>query len=195
MNVYLAGKITKNGWRDTILNYRTGAHPERDDFDTWPVVAGAVLGHDYTGPFFISCDHGCAHGDGTHGAGAGQFYDGPHTADLANCLDEACPPRATVARLCLDAIRRSDLVFAWMPLADAHGTLFELGYALALGKSVIIGVTTDPPRDAWFACHAVHMTIGAESPRAALTTALVFAERWQTFPRERPTGRVVRTVP
>ena len=47
--------------------------------------------------------------------------------------------REAVKRECIRAIRRSDIIFAWVDADEtAFGTLWELGYAEALGKSIVI---------------------------------------------------------
>lgn len=163
MKVYLAGKIGKNDWRTSIV----GAHAGLGDHDAaaeWPVRARAVLErHDYVGPYFIACDHGCAHGRDSHGVVAPQ----------PGCFDSA--PRALVVERCLEAVQRADLVFAWVDSVTAYGTIFELGYARALGKPVVVA----HPRgfydasDLWFARAAsTTLIVDAESAEFALAQAL-----------------------
>src|SRR5581483_9440880 len=107
--------------------------------------------HDYVGPFFLSCDHGCYHGPSSHGYGYGP--DAQHRL---------------VSGLCLGALHRADLIFAWIDSRDCYGTLVELGYAKSMGKRIVIA----GPRyfkDLWF-CYALasepplidrHITPGA----------------------------------
>ena len=70
--VYLAGKIRRNEWRDIIYQTR-GAVWDSDKF-TYDGFANFFVqvndGLTITGPFFISCDHGCYHGERSHGVGA-----------------------------------------------------------------------------------------------------------------------------
>lgn len=128
MKIYLAGKISPDDYRHGIVPGLRDAYFASDIGDPWPELQGAVFGHDYVGPFFISCDHGCAHGPNSHGMDAGRAN---HDTGEVVC-------RFEVVRRCLAAIDKADLVFAWMAGRDAHGTLVELGYAVARGKIVIV---------------------------------------------------------
>lgn len=175
MRIYLAGKIEKNGWRQSVCSEtdKTQGNDDALDFscagrrpiteaDSWPVERGAVLGeHDYTGPYFVRCDHGCAHGDSLHGLGR------PN--------DGLVRDRKNLIRLCLTAIRDSDLVFAWITSQDCYGTLVELGYAAALGCKIAVAV----PKyldDLWFATEtAGYVVCGEPSPAKALTEAIAWA--------------------
>lgn len=134
-SIYLAGKIARGDWRHEILrldgawtDYLTSGMWTSEH---WPVLTGAVFGLDYTGPYFVESCHGMAHGPQTHGCN-GQY--------------QPAPDRFEVIRLCFDAIKRSDIVFAWLDANDltAYGTLVELGYAKALGKKIIIGSQSSP---------------------------------------------------
>lgn len=148
LKFYLAGKIHKNDWRglrgwgwgniDPI-----GSNPDAWDNATWEPteLSGGIV----TGPFFISDDHGCAHGPNTHGVAAGE--DG----FCGDAYDS--PRRATVHRLCVTAIEEAEVVLAWLGDDDAttaYGTLYELGYAKGLGKTIIIG-TDRHQDDLWLA--------------------------------------------
>lgn len=77
MQIYLAGKVRRNCWRHSIVTglretcfaYDNQAYQE--SWYRWPVLSRAIFEyHAYTGPYFISCDHGCAHGDNSHGVAA-----------------------------------------------------------------------------------------------------------------------------
>lgn len=148
--VYLAGKITKNGWREQFVK---GLHNAYNDYqlqdeEPWPILRDALGdGLHYVGPFFTRCDHGCAHVDGNHGFAGGCIeYDKPHM--------EPYSTRREVASRCLRAIHLADVVIALIT-DDAHGTLVEVGYALGLGKRVIacdvIEQQTEPDAPAaWF---------------------------------------------
>lgn len=188
MHIYLAGKIAKNDWRHTIVN---GLRKAVDFFDddgvrlnqpwyTWPPLPKAIFDyHTYTGPFFISCDHGCAHGPNEHGVAAAAAsgvvgekiylseadltshshdevmalpYDdnGYFTYAGGGCFDDRGIRQEKVVQLCYAAISRSDMVFAWIESLDAYGTLVELGYAKGLGKKVWIA-GPEHFSDLWFA--------------------------------------------
>lgn len=145
-SIYLAGKISKNDWRSFRGTWEQhyDSHPRWE----WPVLKDAVHGMDLVGPFFISCDHGCAHGPETHGMGGGEDIEGAYPA----------PSRQQITELCFDAIRRADVFFAWLSQekqceighVTAYGTLVELGYAHAIGKTIIVATNGDPqPSRAW----------------------------------------------
>lgn len=148
MKVYLAGKIAKNDWRHSIVDgLRSAVHI--GSASHWPVLQSAIFDeHDYVGPFFTSCDHGCFHGPGSHGVGVG----GPS----GGCCVNPISPHA-VASLCLGAVSNCDLFFAWFDedCGSAYGTLLELGWALAMEKLVVIGVHRKADTsDLWFALRA-----------------------------------------
>src|SRR5262245_44160638 len=146
MRIYLAGKVRKNCWRNGVvdrfqevmdgLNRRIcPSGLDWDELDrisrdfTFPVLKRAVFGrHDYVGPYFLGCDHGCWHGPGSHGLGG--YGHGYH--DLGELR------RESVRDACLVALRRADLVFAWVDTPDCFGTIAEVGYARALGAEVVI---------------------------------------------------------
>jgi very-short-patch-repair endonuclease len=157
--VYLAGKITKHGWRDAIVPWGSGKYPgnQNDDEtgvdwnrgDAWDPrfvpqewAPRECAQYSITGPFFIGCDHGCTHGESTHATAGGCVQS--HYGDM----------RAEARWLCLKAINRSDIVFAWLDDATAYGTIAELGYASALGKRIVIAVPPCPTE-------RVHEWIGA----------------------------------
>ncbi len=115
--VYFAGKIGHTDWRHTL-----GADLWDGEFGE-PVRCERFI---YCGPFFVACDHGCSHGDCTHGLGHG-------------CKTFPVPPRWLVPSLCLEWIRRCDLFFAWIDDPTCYGTLVEIGWAQMMRKPVYIG--------------------------------------------------------
>lgn len=148
MRIYAAGKIGKNDWRGprrapwgigidygNIRDYLT-------DFEV-EISPGVI----YVGPWFISCDHGCYHGDNCHGVGAGSDYQ--CSGDVLN-LQQA---KRDTLRNSLHQIRKADVFYARLDSREAFGTFTEIGYSLALGKPVYIDV---PPgceallKDMWF---------------------------------------------
>jgi hypothetical protein len=161
VKIYLAGKVGQNDWRHDLVPGLRGLgdlYESIPNVERFPVLEGAVLGkHDYTGPYFVSCDHSCYHGRTSHGVGA--WNDGESEVEFADEGAEewddyrGCGPdgphRDRVVALCLDAIRRSDLVFAWIDRDDCFGTLAELGYARAYGRTVWIA-GPKPFRELWF---------------------------------------------
>lgn len=163
MKIYLAGKIGKNDWRHAIVRdlHITCADFSRETFENWPILVGAIFErHEYTGPYFIACNHGCYHGDNQHGVGR----------STGGCSDDA-PKDGQIVALCQAAIRQSDLVFAWLDTTDAYGTLIEIGYALALGIRVAISAP-ERQRDLWFAYASSNAFIPAQSPEEGLGIAI-----------------------
>ena len=89
----------------------------------------------------IRGDGDCFFGDDSHGLAATGVFR----------LDHDCmPPVADkVHSLCLKAVERCDLLFAWIDSPDCFGTITEIGYASSLGKVIWIA---GPKRfrDMWF---------------------------------------------
>lgn len=166
LRIYLAGKITKRCWRHTICAPGLAEYAECGYFPSntrWPILRREIFDtHDYTGPFFASCDHGCYHGDDEHG----------NAASGAQCEHDALANRPTVQRWCLEAIQVSDLLFAWIDSLDCYGTIVEIGYAAALGKRIWVAGPRNF-RDMWFAYQAAHLTWRTDmSPRQVLSQLL-----------------------
>jgi hypothetical protein len=157
--IYLAGKISKNDWRHYLVRELSWARTQSDAHEDWPELT--VSGNDlnptpwtYTGPYFISDDHGCGHGPRWHGNGdveRGEICGFPQ------------PARSWIVRQALAAIDRSDVVFSWLGIDDdeeqssAYGTLAELGYASGRGKEIIVAAPCVTPvcdcalDELWFA--------------------------------------------
>lgn len=126
LRIYLAGAIEKNCWRHRIVPGLRAALSYLDsrlDRKTLPIGR-----HTYVGPFFVRCDHGCAHGPTLHGAAAGDEHSG--------CV-QGCD-RDQVRRFCREQIDSADLVFAWIDRLHAYGTIWELGYAAAKKKDIVV---------------------------------------------------------
>lgn len=123
--IYMAGKISKGDWREAFVpNMREIGGRLYDDLDKpyfdWPLTI-MENGHNYTGPYFVSCDHGCFHGPNQHGAGA--VGDG-------NCYGGALgDTRRMVYEACVFSMALSDTIFAWIDSADCYGTIAEIGHA------------------------------------------------------------------
>lgn len=189
--IYLAGKISKGDWRESLVDkiewpemeysalakmefyggegVAIGAAPccagEIDYPQSWPILEKAVLGiFDYVGPYFISCDHGCFHGNNTHGSiehgepdeqgdtpenevALGSVHGGDPKAD--SFISDYFFRQQAIKDLCLKAIQRCDIVFAWIDSLDAFGTFAEIGYAVALDKEVFLAGPQYFP-DMWF---------------------------------------------
>lgn len=182
--VYLAGKITKNGWRNDIVSRadlgQTNWAMEAMSNELgpkWDIVEnGLGNGINLTGPFFVGCDHGCGHGPQSHGVTGG-------------CIVTHATQQQTV-RLCTDAIEASDVIFVWLDTEDAHGTLVELGYAKGLGKRIVVA---HPPQvtirsdefggdlaersDLWFAYSIADVEIAAPSAKEAWELAVPMLDK------------------
>jgi hypothetical protein len=135
--IYFAGKIGPEDWRCELFGHRTGGvDASGDDFGfktvfdkTYVRDMGAVV---YGGPFFISCDHRCAHGPATHGARP--------KGCLVDVDEGVLETHKAIWRVNRARIERADLVFAYINEVDCFGTLIELGYAAALNKPITIGI-------------------------------------------------------
>jgi hypothetical protein len=159
MRVYLAGKVSHNCWRHRAVPELYGALGELNqwlcptalaDADLarisrgleFPVLEGAVFDHhDYVGPYFLGCDHGCWLSDHFHRPRHG----------LSGLRREA------IRSACLAAVNRADLVFAWVDREDCYGTLVELGYARCAMKKVAVAGPRRLP-ELWFAESLANLT-------------------------------------
>lgn len=162
LNVYLAGKIDRQygSWRDALL----GTHRDLWSLDrsprwelphqspetdlpppAWPTEPNHwVLDlHNYVGPYRIVAPAAPKHMGVFHGT----EWIGQH-----GWMDPSMCEHITAA--CCAALRRADLVFAYINTPDCFGTLIEIGYAQALGKFVFVqtedGAEWDGD-DYWFA--------------------------------------------
>lgn len=149
----MAGKISKNGWREEILGYRGAGDnaPEsgisHDELWAERKIENVHRPMTYAGPFFFGDDHGCFHGPNEHGCGAsgtacGAAYGGMN--------------RVEIHKRCLGAIDRSTHLFAWIDDPSAYGTLVEIGYAKALGKTVVLYFDSGKRHDLWDLWFAAH---------------------------------------
>lgn len=184
-SIYLAGKITKGDWRQDAVTGLLEAwggnswegRPWNVRDTRWPVVPGGVLDtFDYTGPYFVyTCSHTAGGCDQDEHRG-GSFCEG----DIGH--------RMSTVNRCMDAIDRSDVIFAWLDDKTAYGTLTEIGYAKGRGKRIVVA-SPELPRtkndqyeaamegrqdtgigmaDLWFAFSLADSVIQAGSPHEAL---------------------------
>lgn len=181
MKIYLAGKISKNCWRhDVVTGLRDAFSIEglaRGDEFSWPVMEKAIFGlHDYTGPYFVSCNHGCYHGVDSHGMAVDRV--GGH---CLGCWPKRGTTEQGVVGACLSAIERSDLVFCWFESRDIYGSLFEIGYAAGLGKTVVGSnpySADDADSDDSVCCDC--QSLGKHGPCESCAETL----DWQGYPRD-----------
>lgn len=142
-SVYLAGKISMTDWRCKITRYELN-YDAYGDINPGQIVA-VNEGLSVTGPFFISCDHGCYHGDGKHGVGAVNSDEWPGCLGRYFSKDE-------VLEICKKQIESAEIVFAYIDGYDCYGTLAEIGYAHALGKDIVIAFNSEElKKEMWFA--------------------------------------------
>jgi hypothetical protein len=81
------------------------------------------------------------------------------------------------ARMCQQAIRSADLVFAWVTSPNPHGSLFEIGFATGLYKPVVIAAPSGAMfQDMWYARSAVGRTVICDSALYGLEQAIDYAE-------------------
>lgn len=213
LSIYLAGKIRPclnkgvHDWRlDIVAGLEGMAYaPWMQEWLTrhtaWPMLPRAVFDRfHYVGPFFTDLsDTWGGHGGPlayVHGVCPGEMPGASHGGDRPTT-------RQRVTRLCLQAIAQADLIFAWIDRPDCYGTLFELGYAKALGKRVAVRfargdfwtqmerpeLATEEPDEVvfdslyelWFPYFACEAQVCEEGPVAALKE--VIAELgWDVFP-------------
>lgn len=171
LNIYLAGKISKNCWRHGIVKgpmAGLGSCGDSLPFENPPeIVPSSIFGlHHFTGPFFIGCDHGCFHGRQTHGAI-------PNKGFQLGAAELSSPQIKAWAR-CMKGIRLCDLFFAWIDSDDCHGTLAEIGYAAGIGKFVSVFFDASKNTNAlWFAKQfATIHAFAAGDPESALDLAI-----------------------
>lgn len=125
-SVYFAGKISHNGWRIGWGELVCEQAEKIEDLAKYEYQINDEL--TYTGPIFLSCDHGCYHGPGTHGVGA----DGLGCGGLPTiCMED-------VLYICKSQIERAEILFAYIDSADCFGTIAEIGFAHAIGKDIFI---------------------------------------------------------
>ena len=157
-SVYLAGKIEKNGWREKLFDARSVG---TEGYTLYGLSNHTEVGYsgriEITGPFFISCDHGCYHGEGKHGVGAVKHEIEKHGGDphydqddCGGCMGEYFT-RDDVFEISKNQIKRADIVFAYIDSPDCYGTLAEIGYAYALRKDIVIVFSNDELKEKmWF---------------------------------------------
>lgn len=136
--VYFAGKIEKNNRKSPHqisigdFNFPQGDEYIEEEHPTYIT----------TGPLTIADDHGCCHGDNTHGCGE-------------DCCQNINITRQTVLGRCMKQIDRSDLIIVkYDSIISCYGTIAELGYAYAQGKIIFMDLsqikTDKQKKDLWF---------------------------------------------
>lgn len=163
--VYLAGKIAKLDWRHFLFEISDVI----DETDENTATRGNF---EYSGPYFMSCDHGCYHGEMTHGRGTGT---------TAACFTTYTEPRSFTAHRCLKWIRQSDYMFVWIDSTEAFGTLVEIGYAKGVGVPVFVAIDENivdekMVKEQWFSHTIADMVLTADN----IQHAWDYFEDWVT---------------
>lgn len=133
VRVYCAGKISKNDWRHDLFRGLRGRRLER--VHDGPLIVDGPKpatrdGFEYSGPYFVQCDHGCYHGPNKHGVGA----------TGRDCLSGPTIHRTAVPGICRNWIANSEAMFVWLDDATAYGTFAEIGIAVGLGVPVFLAI-------------------------------------------------------
>ena len=149
LNVYLAGKIEANGWRQQIVDIRNNISGDEKD----KIRKGITLNYNdnirIACPFFLSCDHSCYHGNNSHGVGLNNYHPDGERYDCYAKTDHFSEEE--VKSICLNQIKRSDIIFAYINDNTCYGTLYELGYAAALNKPILLLFDSSERRNnMWF---------------------------------------------
>lgn len=156
---YAIGKIAKYGWRE-VFNVSMPGDWE-DYLSAAPV--DTYHGLKYAGPFFIRCDHGCSHGNGSHAT---------NRTCSGDCGESFRSSR--VFHKSEQQIQQAGFVFVWAgigkdSLKQAYGSLVEIGIAHSLGKPILIAHHPQADlRDFWFAVETASAVVCAELPHRAL---------------------------
>lgn len=170
IKVFFAGKVEKNGFRHEIVpNLRdclqagnVEAEGDAPGLNHWIDFEREGVRFCYTGPFPIGCDHGCYHGDTTHGYGL----------RVGGCSHIKKPPvsRRKLYNKCLSSIRHSDILFVWIECLTCFGTLVEIGKA---SIPIVIGIKEGlDTSELWFALEAASQIIVAPTAEEAFCEAV-----------------------
>ena len=159
--IYLAGKISHNCWRHSIVKNLREVSISDGTYGVVPIgyIMEKAIGykHSYSGPYFIGCDHGCSHGENKHGNGNGcmQRWDNEETR------------KDDVVTNCLVGIEQCNVFFAYINSLDCYGTLAEIGYAFSKGKKIYIAMDKEYP-DLWFVQNMAVKTLIYKTPKESL---------------------------
>lgn len=159
--VYFAGKIGRNDWRHTLV-------PLRGESKEIILIKEKVI---YTGPFFLSCDHGCFHGEHSHGKGIGK------DVQCYGQEDERSNKKSDVFTICKNQILKSSHIFTYIDSDDIYGTIFEIGFAYSFGKNIFIAIKTDGTNkkfinDIWFMCQGANKVVYVTDEKEAFSDFL-----------------------
>jgi len=150
--LYLAGKITRDRWRDEIIKDWSFENHSEFTWDAcsqfcgneWQIAKCAATASngsrlDYSGPWWSDLEDGCGHGEASS-CGEPHAYGNcyAHGHGYQGYLVDPERSMRLVSRNVQIAINECDLLFAWINSDDCFGTIFEIGMAVALGKTVVV---------------------------------------------------------
>lgn len=140
---FVGGRHAQHGFTED--GHGVGANPHAVASKTEFILRSSIANH-HDESDCSSCQkcrgNGCYNTDGMpDGTCDAWIAIGPATA--------SSPARSEVTAACAAAIRRSDLLFAWIDELDCYGTIAEIGFAAALGKMIWIAGSRRF-RDMWF---------------------------------------------
>lgn len=188
LRVYLAGRIARDRTRWGLVTISKADADEYLNAEPIPFECGGKR-YEYTGPFTVGCDHGCAHAfDHAVGPTCG---DDEFSYMIGDTLRDDL--RSAVYRKSQTGIKDADVVFAWLggDANQAHGTLIEIGIAAGLHKPVIVGClpkSNPGSRNApWFAKEAAWLVVTADDPKTAFCLAMAEYERIRIPPWRKAT--------
>ena len=167
--VYFAGKISKSDWRTEILGDRALVAGIDEGALFNPSYEDACDGFINAGPFFVSCDHGCAHTPFMHGADlTAACFSADYTRDGL---------RRKIYAINRHRLLRSDLVFCYLGIngTTAFGTMLELGMAAQAKKPIAL---------AFSAMHKQYDDLWMLRAAASNVYYGTPASTWQTFCRD-----------
>lgn len=171
--IYAAGKILKNCWRHRLTEASATFNNEELP-ETWPIRPIVFSAHQYVGPYFTSCDHGCSHGTSLHGNGAGCM-----TNENINDMHKLTQSRREkVHKLCHSAIMDCDVFYAHIDTLDCYGTLAEIGFTAAARHilerkpRIYINIEESLEEDLWFALQYAYKVTNCLDPIEGLKTCM-----------------------
>ena len=117
--IYFAGSVDKNDWRNKLVSDTQERIMSNGRRMVYKTRDGGEFA--YGGPEAIGCDHGCCHGNGTHG-----MIGSP-------CVEQNNKPGDIISN-CLAQIKIADVLFVYISKPDSYATYLEVGYAFAINK-------------------------------------------------------------
>jgi hypothetical protein len=167
LKIFLVGKIDQTDWRHSIVKGLSAFLEKLNPaIDGWPVMEGAI-----------------------HGI---HDYLGPYHAKIP----KDAPEGVKTHRLCLKGISEADLVYCWFDDVEAYASLFEMGYAHALGKYTVVAYPKGFDRkEFWFMSCCVDAFMEVDSAVAGLMAAIMlFAQSGRIKNPEAELERVQRNL-